>query len=278
MDKNMPDSTEHAPRAIHEYRTVAKSFGSDPERYDRTRPGYPDALIDQIVADSPGREVLDVGCGTGIAARQLQATGCTVLGVEPDARMAEFARNHTGIDVEVATLEDWPARGRLFDTIVAGTAWHWVDPVAGAAKAAQALRPGGLLAVFGNVAELPPQVQEAFAAVFRRVAPDSPFAGSAASGNGALDAYERLYAKAADGIRQTGQFTDPHQHRFDWQHTYTRDEWLDQLPTQGSLTRLPADKLGQVLDGVGAAIDQLGGSFTLTYATIAVTAAQIGAT
>ncbi|MGW3626958.1 methyltransferase domain-containing protein [Streptomyces sp. NPDC000880] len=32
---------------------------------------------------------LDVGCGTGIAARQFQAVGCRVLGVEPDARMAD---------------------------------------------------------------------------------------------------------------------------------------------------------------------------------------------
>lgn len=257
---------------------MAESFGSDPERYDRTRTGYPDVLIDQIVVDSPGREVLDVGCGTGIAARQLQAAGCTVLGVEPDARMAEFARQHSGIDVEVATFEDWQAGGRLFDAVVAGTAWHWVDPIAGAAKAAQALRPGSLLAVFGNVAELPLNIQEAFAAVYRRVASDSPFTVSAAPGRSAAEAYEQLYAKATDGIRQTGKFADPRQQRFDWQHTYSRDEWLDQLPTQGNLTRLPADKLSQVLDSVGAAIDELGGSFTLTCTTIAVTAARISAT
>jgi SAM-dependent methyltransferase len=65
---------------------VAESFGSDPERYDRTRPRYPDAMVDRMVAASPGPDALDVGCGTGIAARQLQAAGCRVLGVDPDAR------------------------------------------------------------------------------------------------------------------------------------------------------------------------------------------------
>src|ERR1700691_3837027 len=119
----------------HRHRQVAESFGTDPERYDRTRPRYPGALVDRIVATSPGRRVLDVGCGTGIEARQFQAAGCTVLGVEPDPRMADFARR-TGVEVEVATFETWDAAGREFDAVVAGTAWHWVDPVAGAAKAA----------------------------------------------------------------------------------------------------------------------------------------------
>ena len=72
----------------HQHRQVAESFGSDAERYDRARPSYPGALVQRIVAASPGADVLDVGCGTGIAARQFEAAGCRVLGVDPDARMA----------------------------------------------------------------------------------------------------------------------------------------------------------------------------------------------
>ena len=77
---------------IHRDRRVAESFGGDAERYDRARPDYPGALVRRIIAASPGRNVLDVGCGTGIEARQFRAAGCTVLGVEPDARMADVAR------------------------------------------------------------------------------------------------------------------------------------------------------------------------------------------
>jgi hypothetical protein len=65
-----------------------------------------------------------------------------VLGVEPDARMAGFARR-TGVEVEMATFEAWEPAGRTFDAVVAGQAWHWVNPVAGAAKAAQVLREAG---------------------------------------------------------------------------------------------------------------------------------------
>src|SRR5262245_17859684 len=136
------------PPEPHRHRTVAESFGVDPERYDRTRPPYPEAMIERILAVGAGTAVLDVGCGTGIAGRQFLASGCTVLGVEPDPRMAGFARQ-TGLSVEVATFEAWEPAGRTFDAVVSGTAWHWIDPVAGAAKAAQMLRPGGVLAPFG---------------------------------------------------------------------------------------------------------------------------------
>jgi SAM-dependent methyltransferase len=253
----------------HQHRQMAESFGIDPERYDRARPAYPDALVARIVAASPGPDVLDVGCGTGIEARQFQAAGCTVLGVEPDARMADFARG-TGVAVEVATFETWAAAGRTFDTVVAGTAWHWVDPVAGTAKAAEVLRPGGLLAPFWHVFQPPPAVTDAFAAVYRRVAPDSPV--NLAATRSMLDAYQAQFAKVADGIRDAGGFGEPEQWRYDWAHTYTRDEWLDQLPTTGALTTLPPDKLTEVLAGVGAAIDALGGSFTMAYTTVAVVA------
>jgi len=253
----------------HRARQVAESFGVDAERYDRARARYPDALVQRIVATSPGRGVLDVGCGTGIAARQFQALGCAVLGVDPDPRMAEFARR-SGVEVEVATFETWDPPGRLFDAVVAGQAWHWVDQVAGAAKAAQVLRPGGRLAVFGNVFDAPPLVAKALADAYRRVAPDAPF--NAPSARTALDIYQEMFAKAADGIRQAGGFEDPEQWRFDWEQSYTRDQWLDQLPTIGALTQFPPDKLAEVLDRVGDAIDAIGGGFTMTYTTLAATA------
>jgi SAM-dependent methyltransferase len=232
-------------------------------------------MVQAILAASPGTDVLDVGCGTGTAARQFHAAGCRVLGVEPDRRMADFARR-SGVEVEVATFETWDPAGRAFDAVVAGTAWHWVDPVAGAAKAARVLRPGGRLAAFWHVFQLPPEVAEAFATAYHRATPDSAF--NAQPPRQALPAYQGLFAKATDGIRQVGRFSDPEQWRFAWERTYTRAEWLDQLPTHGTLTQLPSDKLAEVLQGVGAAIDAMGGSFAMPYTTVAVTAARTSAT
>ena len=271
-----PEQSRPSEDELHQHRQIAESFGSDAERYDRARPRYPDAMVERILAASPGPDVLDVGCGTGIEARQFQAAGCMVLGVEPDPRMADFARR-TGVEVEVATFETWESAGREFDAVIAGTAWHWVDPVAGAAKAAQVLRPGGRLAPFHHVFQSPPEVTEALAKVYRRVVPDSPFNLSSQLTGSALDAYQPLFAKIADGIREVGGFGDPEQWRFDWEQSYTREAWLDQMPTHGALTQLPSDKLAEVLEGVGAAIDAMGGSFTMHYTTVAVTATRTSA-
>ncbi|OLT31082.1 methyltransferase type 11 [Actinomadura sp. CNU-125] len=252
---------------------MAESFGADTERYDRTRPRYPDAMVAAIVAGSPGPDVLDVGCGTGIAARQFAASGCRILGVEPDDRMADFARRSGGFAVETATFEDWDPAGRTFDAVIAATAWHWVTPGAGAAKAARVLRPGGRFAAFWNVFELPPEVADATADACRRVMPDSPI-DFRAMGRSGPDTYGPVLDRAADGIREAGGFDAPEQWRFEWEHPYTRDEWLDQMPTQGAFTRLPPDALAQVLDGTGAAIDALGGSFTMRYTALVLTAAR----
>jgi SAM-dependent methyltransferase len=253
---------------------MAESFGNDAEGYDRARPGYPDALVARIIAQSPGPDVLDVGCGTGIAARQFQAAGGTVLGVEPDARMAGFARAR-GLPVEVATFEAWDPDHRRFDTVIAAQSWHWVDPLTGPAKAAWILRPGGRLAIFGHVYEPPVEVAEASAGAYRRVVPDSPFANLPA--RRPLDLYQAMYAKFAGKIRETGRFHEPEQWRFDWEQSYTRDQWLALLPTTGGFTRLRRDQLADILDRVGTAIDALGGAFTMLSTTLATSAARVSA-
>lgn len=258
------------PSESHKARHIAESFGADPERYDRARPRYPEAMVERIVAASPGRAVVDVGCGTGIAGRQFQAAGATVLGVEPDARMADWARRRHGLEVEVSTFEVWDPAGRTFDAVVAGMTWHWVDPVVGATKAAQVLRPGGRIALFWYVFQPPSDLADAFTTVYRRVVPDSPFVkGPPTPG---LDAYSAFFTKATDGMREAGGFGDPEQWRYDWDRRYTRDEWLDVVPTSGGHSRLPPDVSDELLTGIGAAVDAVGGSFTMHYTAVAVTA------
>ncbi|MCK9877356.1 class I SAM-dependent methyltransferase [Frankia sp. Ag45/Mut15] len=256
----------------HRARRVAQSFGVDAARYDRTRPSYPEALIARVVAASPGPRVVDVGCGTGIVARLLRAAGCQVLGVEVDARMAEFARRG-GLEVEVAAFEDWEPAGRAFDAVVSGQSWHWVDPAKGAANAARALCPGGRLTVFWNAFAPPLEIAEAFASVYRHVAPDLPFSPWAAP---TLDADASLAARAVDGMRAAGDFGDAEQWRFGWERTYSRDDWLDQVPTHGGHHQLPTAQLNQLLAGLGAAFDVFGGSITMPYVTLAVTAERTG--
>lgn len=258
---------------LHVARTTAESFGIDAAGYDLARPEYPPALIRQVIAGLSGTDILDVGCGTGIAARQFRAAGCTVLGVEPDARMADYARTR-GLPVEVAMFEDWDPAGRAFDAVIAAQSWHWVNPVAGTAKAAAALRPGGRLAIFGHVLEPPASIARAFAEAFGRVVPESPFArqDKRTVHRNSLEAYQAGYAAVADKINSSGLFNPAELARFDWQRTYSRDEWLRLLPTTGGLTSVDPERRRAVLAPVGQAIDQLGGSFTSTFTTLIITA------
>ena len=123
----------------------SRLFDQQAEAYDRFRPTYPDAVIDELLGPVPaGLDVLDVGCGTGIASRQMAQRGAKVLGVELAPRMAEIARGH-GIDVEVACLR------RL------GRCWSHLRPGdfgAGLALARPACRhrEGGLCAAAGRQA------------------------------------------------------------------------------------------------------------------------------
>jgi len=128
--------------------------------------------------------------------------------------------------------------------------------------------------MFWHVFQAPPDMNEAFAAVYRQVQTGLPFNPGASP---ALGIYLTMCGTAADGIRQAGAFGDSEQWRFDWDRPYTRDEWLELVPTFGGHSQIPPDRLQELLAGLGAAIDAVGGSFTMHYTTLAVTAARAGA-
>jgi hypothetical protein len=70
-------------------------------------------------------------------------------------------------------------------------------------------------------------------------------------------------------------FDEPEQWEFEWERSYTRDEWLDQVPTSGGHNLFPPDKLHELLTGIGAAIDAVGGCFAMRYVAIAVIAGRL---
>jgi SAM-dependent methyltransferase len=170
--------------ANRDNRDLARVFNEIPELYDRVRPGYPAELFADLVAIT-GLEaqssVLEVGCGTGQATRSLAALGCAVTAVEAGQDMAELARRRlrpfTNVEVETSRFEEWDDRGRRFDVLVAASAWHWVDPTTGWRRAHDVLRPGGWMALLGNVVVRRPGEPEVYAEtadLHERYSPGNP--------------------------------------------------------------------------------------------------------
>ncbi len=94
----------------------------------------------------PGR-ILDVGAAAGFILQGFQDEGWHGVGVEPNAKMAEFARTKNGVQVECAAFEDYCAP-QPFDLVsIIQVMAHFVNPAAALRQAASLLSPGGLLLV-----------------------------------------------------------------------------------------------------------------------------------
>jgi SAM-dependent methyltransferase len=250
-------------------------FDHEAERYDRCRPTYPDALIDDLLGPEPeGLDVLDVGCGTGIASRQMARLGAQVLGVEVAPRMAEIARSY-GIDVEVGAFEDWDPAGRAFDRVTSAQAWHWLDMPVATVKAASVLRPGGRLCLVWNAGYHPDELADALAEVYATVLPSGVhrlFRGYAANRSTDVKSGLTSVFGAIAGVPDLGA---PTEKWFPWAQAYHRDQWLDQLHSRSDHAALEPSVRDRLFEAIGAAIDGYGGSFVMNFETVLITATRL---
>ncbi|HEY1488647.1 MAG TPA: class I SAM-dependent methyltransferase [Micromonosporaceae bacterium] len=235
---------------FHLNRASALSFGSAGEQYDRFRPSPPPALIDDLVALRPV-DVLDVGCGTGKVAVDLVGRGMRVLGVEIDERMADLARGH-GVPVEVAEFESWDATGRRFDLITCADAWHWIDPVRGSEKAAAVLRPGGTLALFWSYYLLADDVAARFQLIYDEHAPQAR-----------THSYQPLQAQG-DPFEPISALGPIERRHYRWEATVSAANWAGLVATFSDHRALTPQRLTTVQTALGEAIEELGGSVTVT--------------
>jgi len=99
------------------------------------------------VKPPPGR-LLDVGSGVGGFASVARSAGYDVVGVEPSAADARYAREHLGINVVSTAFESAPLPAGSADVV---TMWdvieHVEDPRGFVKRAREILRDGGWLAM-----------------------------------------------------------------------------------------------------------------------------------
>ncbi|MFL6138659.1 MAG: class I SAM-dependent methyltransferase [Frankiaceae bacterium] len=215
----------------------ARSFGAVAEQYDAARPGYPDALFDDLAAMLPGPRVVEIGAGTGKATGSLLARGLQVTAVEPDPEMARVLRRRHGVGAIVAPYEEWTPDGS-YDALVSAQAWHWTDPATRYDRAARALRPGGVIALLWNIDLLDAQpLHDQFAAVFRAhgIDVDPPFELAA----------EQPADPLADGpgsdLAAHPSFDAVQFRRYPNERTYTGDELVALFETTSLLRTVDED-------------------------------------
>lgn len=94
--------------------------------------------------ESPG-SLLEIGSAAGLFLHEAQERGWNAVGIEPSRWAAENARR-LGVEVFNGVLDEFDARGRLFDVVASWDVWeHLENPDAALRRAHELVRPGGLL-------------------------------------------------------------------------------------------------------------------------------------
>lgn len=265
-------------------------FDEVAREYDRLRPSYPEAMVDDIIAysDIPaGGSILEIGCGTGQATLPFARRGYTILCVELGKQLAQVAREKlasfplarvvTG-DFETISLQE-----DAFDLAISGTAFHWIDPAIGYPKIARALHPGGAIALFWNAhvhhdasAAFFEAVQEVYRRehfldgledheVYRQEAPELEDREQ-----GWLPPRPEQASKAPkeaiDGSRLFGPVTV---RRYLWEAVYSAREYVHLLDTYSDHHSLPAPARERLYRGITDLIEsKFGGKITKGYLTM----------
>ena len=244
-----------------DWQQLRATFDQSAAFYDEIRPGYPDALYDDLVRLSAlpdGGRLLEIGCGPGKATEPLARRGYAILCVEPGENLAAVARRKLApfprVEVRVCRFEDWELELEAFDLVFAATSFGWVDPAVRYEKTARTLRPGGCAAVFWNDHVQYPG-QDAFwervQDVYRRHAPQMV---------GRPRYVHELPSTVDRGFLDTGLMKEVAVRHYPWTETYDTERYVKLMLTFSDHIALPEPTRGLLIRDVAALIDeQFGG-------------------
>lgn len=124
-------------------------FSRQSAAYSRYRPAYPEALVDFVAAQAPGRRVaLDCATGNGQAAVALAGRFGAVLAIDGSPSQLCRARPHPRVHYVTGHAERLPVRDRSVELVAAAQAAHWFDFARFHAECRRVLVPHGVVALW----------------------------------------------------------------------------------------------------------------------------------
>ena len=251
---------------------LAATFDRTADLYDEVRPGYPDALFDDIellAGLTRGARVLEIGAGTGKATVTLAQRGYRVAALEPGPSLAAVLRRniepYSNVESVETSFEAWPLESGAFDLAAAATSFDWVDPAVRYAKAGAALHPGGCLAIFWHYHVAIPGEDTFFDIsqdLHRQYGYPRELVGSPPEAS-------VVPSKVPQEALDSGLFEAVAVRHYPWSERITSERYLKLLRTFSGYLDLPDERREPLLAGLGALIDSdFDGAITKRYVTV----------
>ncbi len=234
-------------------RTIFNSFAQD---YNANRPGYPEQLYEDIITLSgirPGGQILEIGCGTGQATLPFAQRGYSILCLDigPDllAIAAQNLREYPRVRFENISFEEWPMRPGEYDLVIAATSFHWIPSETGYPKVAEALKPGGALALFSHIHPRP------ITGFFAEVQPIYDRYTPELADHRKHTTTEAEIEEQTCTIRATGLFRSVDVRTYPWKQTYTTDKYLSLLNTYSPHRSIDIDRRRALYQAIAELIE-----------------------
>lgn len=140
---------------VDEFRQRRNKFGLLSDDYSKFRRGYPEKVFEIIKSKlKNNKTALDVGCGTGIATKEISKFCESVIGTDKEEEMLERARDYApNCKFIIAPAEQLPFENSSFDLLIVAQAFHWFDQKKALKEFKRVLKNNGLLVIFRKCAK-----------------------------------------------------------------------------------------------------------------------------
>ncbi|MDE1169404.1 MAG: methyltransferase domain-containing protein [Pseudomonas sp.] len=226
------------------HQAAQQGFGSEAKTYAKGRPDYPAPLTGWLTTTlgvSPGRQVVDLGAGTGKFTQLLTTTGADIVAVEPiDAMRAELVQRLPDVQALAGTAQAIPLADGSADALVCAQAFHWFATAPALAEIHRVLKPGGRLGLVWNVRDESVDWVAAITAIITPYEGDTP----------------RFHTGAWRLPFAGSGFAEPTLATFSYAHVGSAQEViLDRFLSVSFIAALPADEKAKVAAQLQALID-----------------------